>query len=138
VIDHLIDANGSLSSVNTIVEILRVLKGVLAAGGEIHVRCHPWTSRHGTHAYINCNKAFIHYDTVQFDKEPTQRFLQPVTTYRDIFQHAGLTIARQDIIKQAVEDVFTLYPFTGWAQIYPEYSPYLQIMAINFVDYILV
>jgi len=27
---------------------------------KIVVRCHPWTSRHGTHVYKQMNKAFLH------------------------------------------------------------------------------
>jgi len=137
VIDHLVNSDGSLASIDTIVEILVVLKQILATNGQIYVRCHPWTSRHGTHAYLNNNKAFVHYDTDQFDKEPTNRFLWPVPIYREIFQRAGLNIINQTIVRQHVEEIFSLQPFADWAKMFSPGSPHLQIMAVSFVDFVL-
>ena len=41
-------------------EILAKAKSVLAEDGKIYLRCHPWTGRHGGHAYRKINKAFVH------------------------------------------------------------------------------
>lgn len=43
------------------INVMRLVKRMLKPGGVVYVRCHPWTSKHGTHVFKQgLNKAYIH------------------------------------------------------------------------------
>lgn len=100
---------------------LKVLKQIQEAKkpklGKIYMRCHPWTSRHGTHIYKTLNKAYLH---LVFSKEElyamglkemaTQPVLEPLTLYRRLFKEAGFTILKEDTVTQPVELFFSQNP----------------------------
>ena len=91
VIDHLKIENPT--------EVLRKLGELLAPDGKIYMRCHPITSRHGTHLYHDLNKAYVH---LVFTGEelrqlvPESKFQEknigsfyPVATYHQQIEDAG-------------------------------------------------
>lgn len=140
VIDHLVDDNGNLIGVDQIPEILKTVKGVLAEGGKIFMRCHPWTARHGTHCYLKNNKAFAHYVNSENDGMPTIKITAPVATYEQAFKKAGLKIAKKSIVEQTVEPLFGTPAFrktfkghfnenNSWM--------YQKVMSFAFIDFVL-
>lgn len=82
--------------------------------GKVYMRCHPWTSRHGTHIYKTLNKAYLH---LVFSKEElyamglkemaTQPALEPLSLYRHLLKEAGFTVLKEDTVTQPVELFFT-------------------------------
>jgi 2-polyprenyl-3-methyl-5-hydroxy-6-metoxy-1,4-benzoquinol methylase len=93
-------------------EVLLKLKKLNA---KILMRCHPWTSRHGTHLYKTLNKAYAHL--VFSEKEiknfglkeiKTNKFIHPLKKYRELIEGAGLNILNEDAsLIHEVEPFFT-------------------------------
>ena len=78
------------------------------------MRCHPWTSRHGTHLYKQLNKAYLHLvfsedELYAMGLKETKAtvFLEPLETYRKMISDAGLKILNEDHINHPVELFFT-------------------------------
>lgn len=105
VLDHIV------GSVN---DVLLDIKKVLAPKGTVHIRTHPWCSRHGTHMYRTINKAYIH---LVFSKEeledlgykeqmPTCEIIHPLDTYKDWFKKAGFQADHAPPIQEAVDAFF--------------------------------
>jgi len=135
VLDHLIDNTGGLMSVPQIAEVFRYLKSVLAPEGKLFVRCHPWVSRHGTHAYRKKNKAFVQFLTSEFDTEPTHKFTTPNYTYDAIIEAAGFRVLSKIPSVQPVEPIFR--SFESWGEHFVHGNFRIDVMSINFIDYIL-
>jgi hypothetical protein len=90
---------------------------VKAPNGRIYLRCHPWTSRHGTHLYKQLNRAYLHlvFDTDELfsmglKETRTRNFLDPMTEYRKIIEEARLTISEEELVTHPVELFFTHEP----------------------------
>jgi len=90
------------------------LKAVLAPGGAIYLRCHPFCSRHGGHLYKQKNKAFINLvftqeelETMGYKTTPTNRVLFPLKTYKEYFVASGLLVKKENIDRDIVEPFFT-------------------------------
>lgn len=86
--------------------------------GKIFIRCHPFTSRHGTHLYKQLNKAYLQ---LVFTPEELQVFglkeeeftifaTNPIEAYKKLFKDAGLSVIAENIITQPVEMFFTHKP----------------------------
>lgn len=80
------------------VEVLKKLKLVLSDNGKMIIRCHPWSSRHGTHLW-SLNKAYAHLFITEKELEylghkglPTIQITHPNQTYQKWFKEAGLDI----------------------------------------------
>jgi len=136
VIDHL-QKNGKLCTIKEAIEALRVIPTLMTQNARVVVRCHPWVARHGTHAYLDENKAFIHYE-----KEigvPTIKIVTPRFTYMKMFSEIGLEIVDEKVTSQPVEALFHDQAFARWGELYPEGNreKYLYIMAICYIDYTL-
>lgn len=93
--------------------VLAQVKTVLAPGGVVNVRCHPWCSRHGGHTYRSMNKAFSHLlmssDSViklSGGEAPVQKVIHPRLTYEGWFAAAGFGIQSGDFAKDVVEPFF--------------------------------
>ena len=78
------------------------------------MRCHPWSSRHGTHLYKQINKAFLHLvftDDEIFAMGLKEQFahkvLDPLSFYRDLIKQSGLKTIKEDITTSPVEIFFT-------------------------------
>lgn len=128
-----------------ILEKLREVK--MAETGKVFVRCHPWSSRHGTHAYKQLNRAYLHLvftedemATLGVTEMKATKLLDPVTTYHRLIKEAGFTILKEDIITHPVELFFTHKPAIlrrireKWNNgEFPRAA-----MEVQFVDYVLV
>lgn len=94
--------------------VLEQVKNIKSENCRIAVRCHPWTSRHGTHLYKQRNKAFLHLVFTKDEifamglkEEFAQQVLDPLTFYRDLIKQTGLKIIKEDITTCPVEIFFT-------------------------------
>jgi 2-polyprenyl-3-methyl-5-hydroxy-6-metoxy-1,4-benzoquinol methylase len=96
------------------VEVLRTVKSLCVPGASVFIRCHPWSSRHGSHLYKTLNKAFVHLvlteeeiATLTNEKiDCKQRVLSPQMTYRNWLTTAGLTELNLVVEKDTVEPYF--------------------------------
>ena len=102
-------------------EILLKAASVLAEGGKIYLRTHPWCSRHGGHAYRKINKAFVHLvfteeelRSMGVDFIPNMRVMKPIDTYNSWIKDAGLkTATQQELDLQDVEPFFKNNPIVS-------------------------
>lgn len=110
VMDHSQDSNPR--------KILSMAASVLADGGKIYMRTHPWTSRHGGHAYRKINKAFVHLvfteeelKSIGVDLEHNLKILSPLATYDSWLEGSGLKkFEDPEIDQQDVEPFFSQNP----------------------------
>ena len=111
-------ANDVLDHSGDPIKALQQIRSVKKDGtGKVFIRCHPWTSRHGTHLYRQLNKAYLH---LVFSKEElysmglkeiaTQPALDPLGLYRLILKDAGFTVISEEMVTQPVEMFFTHNP----------------------------
>lgn len=122
--------------------------------GKIFMRCHPWTSRTGTHLYKELNRAYLH---LAFEEKEllnvmglrgsfTNKIIDPLPTYRKAIQNAGFTILQEDIIRHPVELFFTTKNVVlrriqeTFAKKDPKFANEFprDILEIQFVDYVLI
>lgn len=104
IIDHLDKPVHWLSQLGSLAN-----KGV----GKIYARCHPMTSRNGTHISEQMNKAFLHLifserelATLGVSSRTTRKILDGPATYRKMFEESGLKVVSEDIKKKDVEMFF--------------------------------
>lgn len=136
------------------IALLRQARGVVAPGGTVQVRCHPWCSRHGGHVYRSLNKAFAHLmmsgDSVaklSDGQAPVQKVIHPQRTYAGWFSTAGFTATSLDVVTEPVEPFFKMADMPGrlkplWSKSpLPEYASGKVFpdfpMAQNFLDYVI-
>lgn len=99
-------------------EVLAKVKSVLADDGRVYLRCHPWTGRHGGHAYRKINKAFVHLafseeelNHLGVKVENNRKILFPISTYNKAIDDAGLVRESEpEIDTQEVESFFEENP----------------------------
>jgi len=99
-------------------EVLAKAKSVLAEDGKIYLRCHPWTGRHGGHAYRKINKAFVHLvfgedelEEMGVNLERNRKILFPISTYNKAIEEAGLVRESEpEVDTQEVETFFEENP----------------------------
>lgn len=99
-------------------EVLSKAKSVLADGGKIYVRTHPWTSRHGGHAYRKINKAFVHLvftqeelKSIGVDLEYNIKSMRPMNDFNSWLEGSGLKKFKDpEIDQQDVEPFFSQNP----------------------------
>ena len=102
VFDHTEDPIGSLKEA----------KDLLADHGRIHIKFHPWCSRHGGHVYHHINKAYAHLFLsnedlkLSSDVEHTNKVFYPIKSYDDMIEQAGLRVVSKEITRQKPEDFF--------------------------------
>ena len=82
--------------------------------GRIYLRCHPWTSRHGSHLYKQLNRAYLHLVFTSDElyamglKETyTRKFLDPIAEYKKLIKESGLLIVDENITNVPIELFFT-------------------------------
>lgn len=128
-------------------EILKQARSVLSSHGRIYVRNHPWCSRHGGHLYLQKNKAFLHLilDDVELTRcagiqgEHNVKVLDPINTYRNWIEEAGLSVKTELTIKSEVEEFF-LEPSVirdKLNQLWHDSDCIANYMEIDFVEYVL-
>ncbi len=129
VIDHIFDDR---------VKVLQRIKGVLDVDGTIKVRCHPWCSRHGGHQ--NENKAYAHL--VYPERWATEKNLDPVAGYENLFKFSGLKIKDKVVYRRPIENwvlnnfgvkIFSHWPESMWRN-YDCPVP-LSYLEIEYIDY---
>lgn len=128
------------------IEILKQASSVLAGGGKIYVRTHPWSSRHGGHLYLNKNLSFLHliFDEIELlrlfgiESEHNIKIIKPEETYDSWIKESGLDIKNKILVQSEVEEFFK-YPSAVnerlqkiWGE--SDFSKYLEI---DFIEYIL-
>ena len=140
---------------STTKEILALAKSMLADNGKIYVRTHPWTSRHGGHAYRKINKAFVHLvfteeELKSMGVEPEHNFkiMAPLSTYNSWINDSGLKNSdKPELDQQEVELFFRDNPVVNkrimklfgakeWGEGVPPGKPVWQ-MSQCFCDYVL-
>jgi 2-polyprenyl-3-methyl-5-hydroxy-6-metoxy-1,4-benzoquinol methylase len=96
-------------------EILRKVRSVVSPGGRIHVRCHPWCSRHGGHDF-KINKAWAHLflgdqDLASLGVSWTtvQKIIHPQATYAAWFLDSGFSVFGSNLRRQPVEEFFSAF-----------------------------
>lgn len=127
-------------------DLLIKAANLLTPDGKIYIRCHPWTSRHGTHHYHKLNKAFVHLvfneselnQLTDYEPDPNLKITFPMHSYKLNFDKAGLKILSERKITEKVESFFKIPKIseriiknTGHEQ-FPEFQ-----MGLQFVDYVL-
>lgn len=132
-------------------EVLAKAKSVLAEDGRIYVRTHPWTSRHGGHAYRKINKAFVHLvfteeelRSMGVELEHNVKSMRPVDNFNSWLEGSGLKKSTDpELDQQQVEPFFKENPIIRkrildnfgieeWTEGLPEWQ-----MSQCFWDYVL-
>lgn len=144
VLDHCVDP----------IAVLKQTKAMLATGGKVVVRNHPWCCRHGGHLYRSINKAFIHLflsestvTKLSGGQAPIQKVIHPQNTYAQWFDTAGLNVDNRENVQSTLEVFFSQEPrrsrIVQWwrtspipehasGAVFPEFP-----MSQEFIDYVL-
>jgi len=95
------------------IDLISTAKSLLKPNGKIHIRFHPWCSRHGGHIYRKLNKAFAHLVLNQKEMEElgveidnSLEVYRPVSTYKELVEQCKMKIISENIEKEKVEDFF--------------------------------
>lgn len=138
VVDHIVDDNERLQA-------LKNVKSVCGENAKVHVRCHPFTSRHGTHLYKKFNKAYAHLllsdeDLKEYGGEETAKIKSPVKTYKDLFGESGFEIQSMDAIKTPMEEIFKSEEMAKafGSKVNGDIEWQGHVLPIDFIDYVLV
>lgn len=99
-------------------EVLSKAKSVLSDDGKIYVRTHPWTSRHGGHAYRKINKAFVHLvfteeelKSMDIELEYNIKSMRPISDFDSWLKGSGLKkLSEPELDQQEVEPFFKENP----------------------------
>lgn len=130
--------------------LMSQIKKLLKPNGVVYVRCHPWTSKHGSHVYKQgLNKAYIHLfldpEELQgvLGQKPmfTRKELNPIEAYRWWFK--DFEIKRERLVTEPVNQFFKEPSFkellaTEHQISFGDIDSFLKIMETQFVDYTLV
>lgn len=93
---------------DTVEEAIGKMISVLAPGGHIFLRCHPYTSRAGTHLPSHgLNKAYAHFFFPELVGEHTLKFPHPLFAYQEAFDKHSLIVEYRLHCRQKVEEFFT-------------------------------
>jgi len=137
VVDHIIDDNERLQA-------LKNVKDVCGENAKVHVRCHPFTSRHGTHLYKKFNKAYAHLllsddDLKEYGGEETAEIKAPMKTYKDLFGESGFEIQSMDAVKTPMEEIFKSEEMAKafGSKVNGDAKWQGHVLPIDFVDYVL-
>lgn len=133
-------------------EMLSRAASVLADGGKIYLRCHPWCGRHGGHLYKKINKAFVHLvfsddELSKLGLEPDfsiTKVTAPLFSYGEIIKQSGLVQDTEpEMDCQDVEEFFKENPMVKqrilkrWGLKEWGSSPPAFQMSQCFIDYVL-
>ena len=129
-----------------LVQQLKEIKGLLATGGKVFMRTHPYCSRHGTHLYHEINKAYIQMvftneelESMGYKQEPIRKVFNPIQYYDNILSKANFKIhSGPHQIKEGVESFLTQSPIID--KIKSNYTDKFSITFLEnqFIDYILI
>ena len=109
-LDHITDPLG----------VLKLCKKVMENEGTLHVRCHPWFSKHGEHiheCYEAADRSFAHLVFTDeqllelgLKRKFTLRSVKGVSSYRDFFKSAGFVIDDELIYREEIPSELLNYP----------------------------
>lgn len=138
VIDHCFNAE----------ETMKQVKQLLKPTGKVYIRCHPWTSKHGSHLFKEgLNKAYIHLflkeaELKRLGYKPvfTRMEKNPLEAYRWFFHE--FVIEDELPIKEPLGDFFLVPAFKELVLTEQEIpanrsKEFFKDMEIQFVDFIL-
>lgn len=132
-------------------EAIKKIHGILAPGGQLIVRVHPFSSRHACHSYASLNKAFAHFVYTHEEMSafgcqplPVLKSIRPIKEYRDIWEAHSFKVISENVINRPLEEFFTspemlkFFIDKCW-YVDPEVaaSPkwLISILSIQFIDY---
>ena len=137
------DVMDHLENINQI-EAFILLKSVLAEGGKIYVRYHPYMSRHGAHIYKHLNKAFAHIFLEEDEIKElvpvesmifTHAITFPQTSYSHFSKLAGLKTEASYNTTKKVEDFFNNLSIQNYLKNKLKISKFpIHAMTIEFID----
>jgi len=127
-------------------EILLQASSILAGGGRIYLRTHPWSSRHGGHTYLDKNLSFLHliFDEVEMlrcfgiESQHNVKVTKPEETYNFWIEEANLSIKNKIIVRSDVEDFFKHPSIVNeklkniWGE-----NDFYKYLEIDFIEYVL-
>jgi 2-polyprenyl-3-methyl-5-hydroxy-6-metoxy-1,4-benzoquinol methylase len=132
---------------DSIVDCLNKIKSVMHPQSKLHIRFHPYTSRHATHLYQNVNKAFVHLfmsedEIKQNFPEATPiksiKITKPLATYEKNIQESGLKVVNRREITENVEDFFTKDDKARIIMKHLNFDAFPKFqLSLCFVDYVL-
>lgn len=142
VLDHCEDPVGVMEQVKSLLKF---------GSGVVYVRCHPWTSKHATHAYKQgLNKAFIHLfltwdeiDNILGEEEPmfTRVEKNPIEAYRWWFHE--FTVVKERLVKgEPISKFFLVESFKDLIVSEQQLGEdridgFFKDMEVEFIDYVL-
>lgn len=125
-------------------EVLRKLKALLKPDGKIFVRCHPWSSPHGTHLYRKLNKGYLHLvfseqelKSMNLFGKHTLKITNPIKHYRELFEKLGFKF-QENIITDRISSFYVINKKVSKKikEHWPDSDP-TEPMSIHFIDYVL-
>lgn len=98
-------------------EIMSLVKKLKKENGKIFLRCHPWTSRHGSHLYKQKNKAYIHLIFSEDElygmgivPDYVFKINNPLDFYKSIFIKNNFKVITENIVRQPFDLFFLTKP----------------------------
>lgn len=131
-------------------DCIKTMAKLLAPGGVILTRIHPYSSRHATHVYRTFNKAYAHMiythsEMIQMGLNPTSvlKSLRPLETYRRLWKQNGLMVSCENIARYPLDDLFyenDIFQLINrhWYsdnELYNNKELLMDILSIQFIDY---
>lgn len=128
------------------VAFLKWLRTLMVDNGQIYVRTHPWTAKHGGGIYDQMNKAYIHLaltpdELIKSGIRPLHnlKISRPMATYEKWFADAALNIESRNIEAEIPAEyvrnhlIDRIIKLTWGGTIDKEQA--IKIMANQFIDY---
>lgn len=137
VVDHMIgsDTRDSFETLNKL----------LKPSSIIYMRCHPYSSRHGSHLYKTLNKAYAHLFLTEKEitdrggkSEKTFQIINPDVVYKAMFNYSDLSITSTNKTIVEPENIIkTCLPFISYRWINNNYedTTIVNILSYQFIDY---
>jgi len=122
------------------------IRSVLSSKGRAFIRCHPWTSKHGSHLYNKLNKAYAHLvltpdELAQrgYIAEYNMKIVRPLACYDSLLTKSGLNIISMKGHVDTIDSFFdgplldriNKVAYQGKA----DRDTILKIMGLQFIDY---
>ena len=129
-------------------KFLKSMADLLDENGQIFIRTHPWTSKHGGGIYDQLNKAYVHLalttsELIDAGVRPlfNLKISRPMATYEKWFTDAGLKLEHRNIIAEPPHSYICnnlldrIIKITWGDNIDKEQA--IRIMSNQFIDYTL-
>lgn len=129
-------------------EFMAWVRELLHDNGQIFIRFHPWTAKHGGHLYEQCNKAYVHLALtpdetagLHLKTSPNLKVVRPLAFYEDLISKSGLKSqyrkgTSESVDQYVLDNLLNRIMEINWAKDI-EPSAAAKILSIQFVDYLL-